>query len=102
MKSASHHDSLHGTLLGIATEGPWQHAPLLALLPPQQSNRSRHRAWGFPHSYSCDLLLLNWSKSSSPPKATSCSNVNEAHSISEPGAGLQLARDAASIHPTLL
>ena len=31
------------------------HAHLLALLPPQQPNLSRHRAWGFPHScpYAC-------------------------------------------------
>jgi len=28
-----------------------RHVPLLALLPPQQSNLSRHRAWGFDHSH---------------------------------------------------
>ena len=48
--SKSSHDSLHGTLLGIATEGPWLHAPLLARLPPQQSSLSRHRTWSFAHS----------------------------------------------------
>src|SRR5262249_38136446 len=29
---------------------PWPHAPLLALLPPQQSNLRRHRTCPFGHS----------------------------------------------------
>ena len=46
---------------------PNGHAPLLALLSPQQSNIRRHRTWSFAHScQDACVALVSWVKASSP------------------------------------
>jgi hypothetical protein len=45
--SSLERSSRHGAMFLHLRE---PHAPLLALLPAQQSDFSRHRAWGFGHS----------------------------------------------------
>jgi hypothetical protein len=55
------------TLRGLLSQSAVATANELALLPPQQSNLSRHRAWSFAHScsYACcpcpsKLQTLDW------------------------------------------
>src|SRR5262249_21610824 len=55
------------------------HAPLLA--PPQQSNLSRHRAWGFTHSCQDASCLSSWGNLPIPRTPIVTRHIHFDHSL---------------------